>query len=191
MRSNKEAKCPEIFTGSVKQPQEFVNVLKQMFMKAERFFSGLFQMNSASNTSSAGADILISNLFQTMVHDLKSSSSAWDNVCQKATKLSSQLLSTVHCLSNFVDAVQVISDNANNIKGASRDIGAALTRFCLRQKSLENLIRSLATALTDQFVVCLEKKSVEWKQRVGEIERRRMRSLKSRSRQQHKKGLTS
>jgi hypothetical protein len=57
----------------------------------------------------------------------------------------------------------------------------------MRQKSLENLIRSLAKSLSDQFVVSLERKSLEWKQRVGEIERRRMRTLK-RSRQQHKKG---
>lgn len=63
--------------------------------------------------------------------------------------------------------------------GASRDIGAALTRFCLRQKSIENCIRSLATALSDQFAPNLEKKSVEWRQRIQtDFEKRRAKILK-------------
>lgn len=73
------------------------------------------------------------------------------------------------------------------ILGCSRDIGAALTRFCLRQKSLENLIRSLANALSDQFVISVEKKAAEWKLRVSEIERQRNRALKK-SKQQKKYG---
>ncbi|KAI1730662.1 IRSp53/MIM homology domain-containing protein [Ditylenchus destructor] len=138
-------------------------------------------------SSTNNVDTVLSSLFQVMVHDLKASSTAWENVCSKASKLSAQLNSVVASLSNFIDAVQVISDHANNVKGCSRDIGAALTRFCLRQKSLENLIRSLANALSDQFVVSVEKKAAEWKFRVSEIERQRSRALKK-SKQQKKYG---
>lgn len=36
----------------------------------------------------------------------------------------------------------------------------------MRQKSIENAIRSLATSLNDQFALNLEKKSVEWRHRI-------------------------
>jgi hypothetical protein len=68
-----------------------------------------------------------------------------------------------------------VSDSA---KWASRDIGTSLTRFCLRQRSLESEIRSIAVSLVDQFAKPLEKKATEWKHNLSEIERRHQKNMK-------------
>lgn len=93
----------------------------------------------------------------------------------RAQKLSTQLCQTAVCLSNFVDCLQTLSDSANNIKGASRDIGAALTRFCLRQRTLQSDLKHLSTAINDGFCAPLERKSAEWKQSAADLERRQHR----------------
>jgi hypothetical protein len=62
----------------------------------------------------------------------------------------------MHCLVNFSDAIQVIGDAG---KWSSRDIGTSLTRFCLRQRALENDMKTLTTALVEGFAAPLEKKS--------------------------------
>lgn len=46
----------------------------------------------------------------------------------------------------------------------------------------------MANALSDQFVVSIEKKSAEWKVRVGELERKRCRALKK-AKQQKKSAI--
>uniref|UniRef100_A0AC35EYH4 IMD domain-containing protein n=1 Tax=Panagrolaimus sp. PS1159 TaxID=55785 RepID=A0AC35EYH4_9BILA len=118
------------------------------------------------------------SLFNSVTSDLKSSQQNWEAVTKTAGKLSSQLLTTATSLSNFIDQIQSVGDSANNVKGASRDIGASLTRFCMRQRSIENHIRSLANALSAQFCDSMEKKSDEWKKKVSDIERRRGKCFK-------------
>ena len=48
----------------------------------------------------------------------------------------------------------------------------------MRQRSIENQIRSLANAITGQFCESMEKKSEEWKKRITDIERRRGKCFK-------------
>lgn len=48
---------------------------------------------------------------------LQSSYPAWEDVAQKAVKLSVQLRSTIVALDQFLDALQKISDYATNTKG--------------------------------------------------------------------------
>lgn len=81
----------------------------------------------------------------------------------------------MHCLIGFSDAIQVIGDAG---KWSSRDIGTSLTRFCLRQRALENEMKAFTTALMENFAAPLEKKGIEWKQRLSEIERRHQKNLK-------------
>lgn len=75
------------------------------------------------------------------------------------------------------------------MKGASRDIGADLTRFCLRQRSFENHIKSLASSLTEHFIGELEKKTQISKTKFGDIERKYGRLFKK-SKNSHKKGFS-
>lgn len=55
--------------------------------------------------------------------------------------------------------------------GATRDIGACLTRVCMRQRSIENRLRSFVDSLTDELAMTLQNKSTHWKQRTMEMDR--------------------
>lgn len=52
------------------------------------------------------------------------------------------------------------------ISGISRDIGAALTRFCIRQRAVGQGLRAWGQSLNGQFSVDLERKCGEWRQTV-------------------------
>ena len=112
------------------------------------------------------------SLYQSVMHDLKQTYPAWENVSQKALKLSNQLKGTLLCFNAFVDAVQSVGDAANNLKGGTRDMGACLTRMCMRQRSVENRLRAFADSLTDELVVAIQNKCGYWKQRTAEMDRR-------------------
>ncbi|VDK68156.1 unnamed protein product [Litomosoides sigmodontis] len=109
--------------------------------------------------------------YQSVVHDMKLTYPAWENVAQKALKLAAQMKSTLICMNAFIDAIQTVGDVANNLKGATRDIGACLTRVCMRQRSIENRLRSVVDSLTDELATTLQNKSIHWKQRTMEMDR--------------------
>ncbi|KHN76626.1 MTSS1-like protein [Toxocara canis] len=113
----------------------------------------------------------LASMYQSVVQDMKVMYPAWENVSQKAVKLASQLKATLGCISAFVDALQSVGDAANNLKGATRDMGACLTRVCIRQRSIENRLRSLADALTDELALSIQNKGNQWKQRISEMDR--------------------
>uniref|UniRef100_A0A915BVP2 IMD domain-containing protein n=2 Tax=Parascaris univalens TaxID=6257 RepID=A0A915BVP2_PARUN len=113
----------------------------------------------------------LASMYQSVVQDMKVMYPAWENVSQKALKLASQLKTTLSCMSAFVDAIQSVGDAANNLKGATRDMGACLTRVCMRQRSIENRLRSLADALTDELALSIQNKGSQWKQRISEMDR--------------------
>lgn len=48
----------------------------------------------------------------------------------------------------------------------------------MRQRVIENHIRSLASALSNQFCESMDKKSDEWKKRITDIEKRRGKCFK-------------
>jgi len=50
--------------------------------------------------------------------------------------------------------------------GISRDIGAALTRYCIRQRSIESGLRKISQPLIEEFAGELERKCAEWKHSV-------------------------
>ncbi|VDO31655.1 unnamed protein product [Onchocerca flexuosa] len=109
--------------------------------------------------------------YQSVVHDMKLTYPAWENVAQKALKLASQIKSTLICMNAFIDAIQTVGDVANNLKGATRDIGACLTRVCMRQRSIENHLRGFVDSLTDDLAMNLQNKGAHWKQRTMEMDR--------------------
>lgn len=48
--------------------------------------------------------------------------------------------------------------------GATKDIGTALTRICMRHRSIENRLKTLSSALIDCLVLPLQGKIEEWRQ---------------------------
>ncbi|KAI3370801.1 hypothetical protein L3Q82_007337 [Scortum barcoo] len=83
----------------------------------------------------------LGGLFQAIVNDMKSSYPVWEDFSAKATKLHSQLRTTILAAVAFLDAFQKVADMATNSRGATRDVGSALTRMCMRHRSIEAKLR--------------------------------------------------
>lgn len=114
---------------------------------------------------------LLTTLYQSVVHDMKSTYPGWDVLSQKAQKLGTQLRTTAQCLSSFTEAMQVVCDNANNLKGASRDVGACVTRVCIKQRAIENRMRSWADALCEELAISLQQRGNYWKGRCNDMDK--------------------
>ncbi|XP_030873401.1 protein MTSS 2-like [Leptonychotes weddellii] len=59
----------------------------------------------------------LGGLFQAIVNDMKSSYPIWEDFNSKATKLHSQLRTTVLAAVAFLDAFQKVADMATNTRG--------------------------------------------------------------------------
>ncbi|VDM57211.1 unnamed protein product [Angiostrongylus costaricensis] len=92
-------------------------------------------------------------------------------VGQRAQKLSAQLKATASCLAGFMDSIQAVSDYANNLKGAARDMGVCMTRVCMRERALEHRLRAVADALTEETAVSIQQRAAYWKQRTAELDK--------------------
>uniref|UniRef100_A0A158P976 IMD domain-containing protein n=1 Tax=Angiostrongylus cantonensis TaxID=6313 RepID=A0A158P976_ANGCA len=92
-------------------------------------------------------------------------------VGQRAQKLSAQLKATASCLAGFMDSIQAVSDYANNLKGAARDMGVCMTRVCMRERALEHRLRAVADALAEETAVSIQQRAAYWKQRTAELDK--------------------
>uniref|UniRef100_A0A4W4FNQ4 IMD domain-containing protein n=1 Tax=Electrophorus electricus TaxID=8005 RepID=A0A4W4FNQ4_ELEEL len=128
----------------------------------------------------------LGGLFQTIVNDMKNSYPVWEDFGAKATKLHSQLRNTVLVTAAFLDAFQKVADMATNARGATRDVGSALTRMCMRQRSIEAKLRHFTNALMDKLIMPLQDKVEEWKKSTALLDKDHAKEYK-RSRQEIKK----
>ncbi|XP_075994474.1 MTSS I-BAR domain containing 2a isoform X3 [Genypterus blacodes] len=128
----------------------------------------------------------LGGLFQTIVNDMKSSYPVWEDFSAKATKLHSQLRTTILAAVAFLDAFQKVADMATNSRGATRDIGSALTRMCMRHRSIETKLRHFANALMEGLVTPLQDKIEEWKKTANQLDKDHAKEYK-RSRQEIKR----
>ncbi|XP_053478838.1 MTSS I-BAR domain containing 2a isoform X4 [Ictalurus furcatus] len=128
----------------------------------------------------------LGGLFQAIVNDMKNSYPVWEDFSAKATKLHSQLRTTVLAMAAFLDAFQKVADMATNTRGATRDIGSALTRMCMRHRSIEAKLRHFTNALMEKLVTPLQDKIEEWKKTAALLDKDHAKEYK-RSRQEIKK----
>ncbi|KAM3858237.1 protein MTSS 1-like [Diretmus argenteus] len=105
----------------------------------------------------------LGGLFQTVIGDMKSSYPVWDDFVSKAGKLQSQLRTTVVAVAAFLDAFQKVADLATNSRGGTRDIGSALTRMCMRHRSIEAKLRQFSMVFLDCLINPLQEQMEEWK----------------------------
>ncbi|KAJ8291038.1 hypothetical protein GJAV_G00020700 [Gymnothorax javanicus] len=105
----------------------------------------------------------LGGLFQTVISDMKSSYPIWEDFISKAGKLQSQLRMTVVAAAAFLDAFQKVADLATGSRGGARDIGSALTRMCMRHRSIEAKLRQFSMALIDCLINPLQEQMEEWK----------------------------
>ncbi|KAJ1124597.1 hypothetical protein NDU88_003046 [Pleurodeles waltl] len=113
----------------------------------------------------------LGGLFQTIISDMKSSYPTWEDFISKTIKLQSQLRTTTMVTGSFLDAFQKIADMAINTRGATKEIGSALTRMCMRHRNIESRLKQLTAALTDNLINPLEIKIEEWKKVANQLDK--------------------
>nr|XP_032826912.1 protein MTSS 2-like isoform X2 [Petromyzon marinus] len=128
----------------------------------------------------------LEGLFQAVINDMKGSYPVWEDFVNKATKLNSQLRTTTVAVVAFLDAFQKVADMATNTRGSTREIGSALTRVCIRHRSIESKLRQVSTALMESLVSPLQEKIEDWKRSANQLDKDHAKEYK-RVRQEIKK----
>ncbi|KAK8398390.1 hypothetical protein O3P69_003941 [Scylla paramamosain] len=105
----------------------------------------------------------LAGLFQMVINDMKGSGPMWEDFLTRASKLQHALKAMLVALTSFLDAFQRIADAATSTRGATKEVGAALTRICLRHRAVENRVRTLTTALVECVVLPLQERVEEWR----------------------------
>uniref|UniRef100_A0A3B3ZF98 IMD domain-containing protein n=1 Tax=Periophthalmus magnuspinnatus TaxID=409849 RepID=A0A3B3ZF98_9GOBI len=67
----------------------------------------------------------------------------------------------------FLDAFQKVADMATG----TREIGTALTRMCMRHRSIESKLKLFTTALSESLISPLEQKMEEWKKVASQLDK--------------------
>ncbi|XP_060679165.1 protein MTSS 1-like isoform X2 [Hemiscyllium ocellatum] len=86
----------------------------------------------------------------------------------------------------FLDAFQKVADMATNTRGATREIGSALTRMCMRHRSIESKLRQFSVALIDCLINPLQDQMEEWKKVANQLDKDHAKEYKK-ARQEIKK----
>ncbi|XP_001381269.2 protein MTSS 1 isoform X3 [Monodelphis domestica] len=129
----------------------------------------------------------LGGLFQTIISDMKGSYPVWEDFINKAGKLQSQLRTTVVAAAAFLDAFQkVAADMATYTRGGTREIGSALTRMCMRHRSIETKLRQFSSALIDCLINPLQEQMEEWKKVANQLDKDHAKEYKK-ARQEIKK----
>ncbi|XP_072374695.1 protein MTSS 2-like isoform X16 [Scyliorhinus torazame] len=113
----------------------------------------------------------LGGLFQAVINDMKGSYPIWEDFNAKAAKLHSQLRTTVLAAAAFLDAFQKVADMATNTRGATRDIGSALTRMCMRHRSIEAKLRHFTNALMESLISPLQERIEDWKKSANQLDK--------------------
>ncbi|NXE09202.1 MTSSL protein, partial [Lophotis ruficrista] len=71
----------------------------------------------------------------------------------------------------FLDAFQKVADMATNTRGATRDIGSALTRMCMRHRSIEAKLRQFTNALMESLINPLQDRIEDWKKTANQLDK--------------------
>ncbi|XP_015190180.1 PREDICTED: MTSS1-like protein isoform X2 [Polistes dominula] len=120
----------------------------------------------------------LGRLFQQIITDMKNGTPLWEDLISKATKLHSSLRAAILALSAYLEAFQKIADVATNARGATKEIGTALTRICLRHKAVENRMKSFTSAIMDCLVMPLQEKIEDWKRSLINLDKEHAKEYK-------------
>jgi len=120
----------------------------------------------------------LGGLFQQVVNDMKTGVPHYEDFISKAGKLHGHLKNTILALGSFLDTFQKIADSATNTRGATREIGACLTRIVIRHKAMEARMKTLSSALLDCLVLPLAEKMEEWRKVAGNLDKEHSKEYK-------------
>ncbi|XP_019734962.1 protein MTSS 1 isoform X3 [Hippocampus comes] len=113
----------------------------------------------------------LGGLFQLIMNDMKASYPTWEDFVTKGVKLQSQLRTTILVTGAFLDAFQKVADMAMGSRGATKEIGSALTRMCMRHRSIESKLKLFTTALSESLITPLELKMEEWRKAASQLDK--------------------
>uniref|UniRef100_A0A3Q4GQ80 MTSS I-BAR domain containing 2 n=1 Tax=Neolamprologus brichardi TaxID=32507 RepID=A0A3Q4GQ80_NEOBR len=122
----------------------------------------------------------LGGLFQAIVNDMKCSYPVWEDFSAKATKLHSQLRTTVLAAVAFLDAFQKVADMATNTRGRI----TTLTGLCCHCKYDRAQLRQCA--LMESLITPLQDKIEDWKKTANQLDKDHAKEYK-RSRHEIKK----
>ncbi|XP_015600839.1 MTSS1-like protein isoform X2 [Cephus cinctus] len=120
----------------------------------------------------------LGGLFQQIVNDMKNGAPLWEDLISKATKLHTCLRAAILAISAYLEAFQKIADAATNARGATKEIGTALTRICLRHKAVETRMKSFTSAIMDCLVMPLQEKLEDWKKSLINLDKEHAKEYK-------------
>ncbi|XP_010764457.1 metastasis suppressor protein 1-like [Notothenia coriiceps] len=95
-------------------------------------------------------------------------------------------LATVVAVAAFLDAFQKVADLATNSRGGTKDIGSALTRMCMRHRSIEAKLKQFSMAFLEGMINPLQEQMEDWKRGVNTLDKDHAKEYK-RARQEIKK----
>ncbi|XP_022082459.1 MTSS1-like protein [Acanthaster planci] len=121
---------------------------------------------------------VLGGLFQTIINDMKGSVPVWEDFTSKASKLHTQLKTTIVAVSAFLEAFQRIADIATNSRGATKDLGASLTRMCIRHKTIELKLKSFTNAIMECLVNPLQERMEDWKKITTQLDKEHAKDYK-------------
>ncbi|XP_077428855.1 protein MTSS 1 isoform X2 [Vanacampus margaritifer] len=113
----------------------------------------------------------LGGLFQIIMNDMKASYPTWEDFVNKGVKLQSQLRTTILVTGAFLDAFQKVADMAMGSRGATKEIGSALTRMCMRHRSIESKLKLFTTAISESLITPLEMKMEEWRKAASQLDK--------------------
>ncbi|XP_063908302.1 protein MTSS 2 isoform X2 [Zophobas morio] len=131
----------------------------------------------------------LGGLFQQIIQDMKNGMPLWEDLIAKATKLHSSLKATILAVTAYLEAFQKIADSATNARGATREIGTALTRICLRHKAVEARMKTFTSTIMEFLIIPLQEKLEDWKKTVLNLDKEHAKDYK-RARSELKKRST-
>ncbi|KAK9308677.1 hypothetical protein QLX08_001407 [Tetragonisca angustula] len=120
----------------------------------------------------------LGGLFQQIITDMKNGAPLWEDLISKATKLHSCLRAAILAISAYLDTFQKIADAATNARGATKEIGTALTRICLRHKAVETRMKSFTSAIMDCLVLPLQEKLEDWRKSLINLDKEHAKEYK-------------
>ncbi|KAK0090289.1 hypothetical protein PV325_001520 [Microctonus aethiopoides] len=120
----------------------------------------------------------LGGLFHQIITDMKNGAPLWEDLISKATKLHACLKAAILAVSAYLDAFQKIADAATNARGATKEIGTALTRICLRHKAVETRMKSFTCAIMDRLVMPLQEKLEDWKKTLLNLDKEHAKEYK-------------
>uniref|UniRef100_A0A3P8U4G2 IMD domain-containing protein n=1 Tax=Amphiprion percula TaxID=161767 RepID=A0A3P8U4G2_AMPPE len=113
----------------------------------------------------------LGGLFQLIMNDMKVKNLIRRTSVLPTDQISTFPSTTIVVTGAFLDAFQKVADVATGTRGATKEIGSALTRMCMRHRSIESKLKLFTTALSESLITPLELKMEEWKKVASQLDK--------------------